>query len=179
MPMKKIEYEWKQKRSKVWLSLGIRKAKTLFKSMTNSQLLHRRLADGDWQAEHQLGFDIFSTSLAEPAIFSFLYTIRAAFGWENQGDNATFLFLFHPWWVDLWVVLRGDPCTQSQQPATLKEKKGKGYRSLCNLTNQLLFGRKTKVHCKLRVKKSSRHKPLFAKFAEETFMLACNSCSPK
>lgn len=95
----------------------------------------------------------FNITFAEPAIFSFLYTIRAAFGWENQGDNATFLFLFHPWWVDLWVVLRGDPCTQSQQPATLKEKKGKGYRSLCNLTNQLLFGRKTKVHCKLRVKK--------------------------
>ena len=80
--MKKIEYEWKQKMLKVWLSLGIRQAKTLFKSMTNSQLLHRRLADGDWQAEHQLGFDIFfHITFAEPAIFSFLYAIKAAFGW--------------------------------------------------------------------------------------------------
>ena len=121
---------------------------------------------------------------------------------------TSWLCLLHSWQVDLCLVVRGDPYTQSQQPMKLKKieklkrlkhsllrkfKITKSYR-LCKETNKLRtlfmckwisiprkFVRETRgiVLIQFRSKHCSRYQPDFGKFADKTFMLACNSWSSR
>ena len=121
---------------------------------------------------------------------------------------TSWLCLLHSWQVDLCLVVRGDPYTQSQQPMKLKKNRKvkkaeaqsfkklqitQSYR-LCKETNKLRtlfmckwisiprkFVRETRgiVLIQFRSKHCSRYQPDFGKFADKTFMLACNSWSSR